>query len=61
VGRVLRRPVDPISWLQGEKPGRQNDATPPHWTELRDRWEYSHVMRVVLAFGSVIALIIAVA
>jgi Domain of unknown function (DUF1772) len=47
-------------WLQGDKPSRQNDATPPHWTELRDRWEYSHVMRAALAFVSFIALVITI-
>jgi hypothetical protein len=60
-------------WLQGEKlsalgsrffslawTSRQNDAPPPHWTELRDRWEYSHVVRAGLAFVSLIALVIAI-
>ncbi len=30
------------------------------WTELRDRWEYSHVARAVLAMVSFIALVTAV-
>lgn len=32
---------------------------PPDWTELRYRWEYSHVVRAVLSGGSFVALIIA--
>ena len=56
---LFTHPVNDF-WLQGESTGRENDATPPHWTELRDRWEYSHVMRAVLAFVSFIALIIAI-
>jgi Na+/melibiose symporter-like transporter len=47
-------------WLQGESVSRQNDALPPHWTELRDRWEYSHVVRAGLAFVSFIALVIVI-
>lgn len=31
------------------------------WTRLRDRWEYSHVLRAVLAAIALIALIVAVA
>lgn len=31
--------------------------SPPDWTELRDRWEYSHVVRAVLAFVSFAALL----
>ena len=30
------------------------------WTELRDRWEWSHVVRAALAVASLIALVIAV-
>ena len=29
------------------------------WTTLRDRWEYSHVARAVLAMASLIALVLA--
>jgi hypothetical protein len=29
----------------------------PDWTELRDRWEYSHVARAVLAFIGFVALV----
>lgn len=31
------------------------------WTVLRDRWEYSHVARAVLALASLVALVAAVA
>ena len=37
-----------------------NKAHPPDWTELRDRWEYSHVARAGFAFLSLIALVIAI-
>lgn len=30
------------------------------WTQLRDLWEYSHVVRAVLSAVSLIALVIAV-
>lgn len=30
------------------------------WTELRDRWEYSHVLRAALSTVSLVALLIAV-
>jgi hypothetical protein len=30
------------------------------WTELRDRWEYSHVIRAALSTVSLVALVIAV-
>jgi hypothetical protein len=63
-------------WLQGEKlsglgssffslgaaskRGRQSETRPVDWTELRDRWEYSHVARAGLAALSFIALVIAI-
>jgi hypothetical protein len=43
-----------------------NKAGPSHapraaeWTSLRDRWEYSHVARAVLAMLSLVLLLIAV-
>ena len=55
-------------WLQGEKLSAAGSAffsvgsagtTRPDWTDLRDRWEYSHVARAGLACVSVIALVIA--
>ena len=42
------------------KASRATDNAPrPDWKQLRDRWEYSHVARAVLSFGSIIALLIA--
>ena len=38
----------------------QNKARPADWTELRDRWEYSHVARAGCALASFIALVIAI-
>ncbi|KAM3098861.1 hypothetical protein ACKFKF_16465 [Phormidesmis sp. 146-12] len=35
----------------------ENKTRPPEWTELRDRWEYSHVARAGLALVSLIALV----
>jgi len=40
--------------------GRPSEAAPVNWTELRDRWEYSHVARAGLATLSFIALAIAI-
>ena len=39
---------------------RENYARPLEWTELRNRWEYSHVARAVFALLSLIALVTAV-
>ena len=40
---------------------RQGGETrPADWTALRDRWEYSHVARAVLALVSLTALVIAI-
>lgn len=62
-------------WLRGEKltslgsgffslgPASKPEGPSDHavdWTDLRDRWEYSHVARAGLAFVSFIALVIAV-
>ncbi|MGH8594428.1 MAG: DUF1772 domain-containing protein [Gammaproteobacteria bacterium] len=38
----------------------ENESRPPDWTELRDRWEYSHVARAGFALLGLIALIIAI-
>lgn len=38
----------------------QNEARPPDWTELRNRWEYSHVARAGCGLASFIALLIAI-
>lgn len=37
--------------------GQKSDET--SWEKLRDTWEYSHVVRAVLAMGSLIAMTIA--
>jgi ABC-type amino acid transport system permease subunit len=60
-------------WLQGEKLSRLGSGffslaaaskggptRPVDWTDLRDRWEYSHVARAGLAFLSFIALVIVI-
>lgn len=71
---VYWRFTHPINnlWLQGEKLGRfggdffsfgtDGKTTGPavSWTELRNRWEYSHVVRAGLAAVSFIALLVAV-
>ena len=72
---LLTHPVNKF-WLQGEqlsgvgagffslasasRRGRQRETGPVDWTELRDRWEYSHVVRAGLATVSLIALVIAI-
>jgi hypothetical protein len=38
----------------------QSDAGTVDWRKLRDRWEYSHVVRAGLAFLSFITLVIAI-
>jgi hypothetical protein len=38
----------------------QQEARPPDWTELRNRWEYSHVARAGCALVSFVALLIAI-
>jgi Domain of unknown function (DUF1772) len=71
----LTHPVNTF-WLQGEQlsgvgagffslasaggHGRQRETAPVDWTEWRDRWEYSHVVRAGLATVSLMALVIAI-
>lgn len=73
---IVTHPVNNF-WLQGQRLSRagsgffafasarrrgdQAERRPPDWTELRDRWEYSHVARAGLAGLSFIALVVAVA
>ena len=38
----------------------ENDTHPADWTELRDRWEYSHVARAGCALVSFLALVLAI-
>jgi hypothetical protein len=66
-------PVNNV-WLQGEKlhslgsgffsfastSHRSGESRPVDWTDLRDRWEYSHVARAGLVVLSFIALLIAI-
>jgi hypothetical protein len=63
-------------WLRAEKLGSagaaffsvgtkrsasHGETRPPEWTDLRDRWEYSHVARAVFAFVSMVSIITAIA
>jgi hypothetical protein len=67
---IFTHPVNKF-WLQDEKLSRIGSgffsfaaktarSRPVSWTELRDRWEYSHVARAALAFISLTALLIAI-
>ena len=40
---------DFFSLASASRRGRQSDTQPVDWTDLRDRWEYSHVVRAGLA------------
>jgi hypothetical protein len=70
---LVTHPVNNF-WLKDFKPGRlgsgffsfdplgrSGNASPPEWTALRDRWEYSHVIRAGLGLASLILLVAAVA
>jgi xanthosine utilization system XapX-like protein len=69
---IFTHPVNRF-WLRGEKLGSfgsgffsigakrsssQNETRQADWMELRNRWEYSHVARAVLAMLSLICLVI---
>lgn len=67
---IFTHPVNKF-WIQGEKLGgfgagffsfgaKRNEVRSVDWTDLRDRWEYSHVARAVFALVSLVALVIAV-
>ena len=71
---LFTHPVNKF-WVEGENLDRfssrffafgasrsrlENQTRSPDWTELRDRWEYSHVARAGLALLSLIALVIAI-
>jgi hypothetical protein len=47
---------DPLKRLSHEK-----DVTKDDWKDLRDRWEYSHVLRAIFSSIALVALIVAVA
>ncbi|MGH7526645.1 MAG: anthrone oxygenase family protein [Gemmatimonadales bacterium] len=68
---IVTHPVNQY-WLRGQALGsfgsgffslasaRGTGDRTVEWTELRDRWEYSHVVRAVLSLLSLVALVIAV-
>lgn len=68
---LLTHPVNQF-WLEGEnlsgfsagffafRANRSNETRLADWTDLRDQWEYSHVMRAGFAFVSLIAILIAI-
>jgi hypothetical protein len=41
--------------------GTGAQSNPPDWRDLRNRWEYSHVLRAVLGLASQILVLIAIA
>ena len=65
---LFTHPVNQF-WVEGESldrfssgfftfgTGSSRETDTPDWTELRDRWEYSHVARAVLGLLSLIALL----
>jgi Domain of unknown function (DUF1772) len=71
---ILTHPVNKF-WLEDEELGgfgagffsfasagaRQDENRPVDWTDLRNRWEYSHVVRAGLSAVSLVALAVAVA
>ena len=65
---VVTQPVNKF-WLAEQKLGRAGTAffgtrssqAPPEWTGLRNRWEYSHLARAVLAAAALMLLATAIA
>jgi Domain of unknown function (DUF1772) len=63
---AITHPVNKV-WLQDQKLGQAGGSffatgtrtAEGDWTELRDRWEWSHVARAVLAMVGFAALVIA--
>jgi hypothetical protein len=63
---VVTHPVNKV-WLKDEKLDKTggrffaagNQIAAGDWTELRDRWEWSHVARAVLSMTSLITLVAA--
>lgn len=47
--------------LDPMKRGTASEDSAESWKKLRDRWEYSHLLRAVLSASALVALIIAVA
>jgi hypothetical protein len=69
---ILTHPVNGF-WLSGSRLsgagarffaadplGRARDGGPPSWTQLRNRWELSHVVRAVLGVVGFVVVAIAV-
>lgn len=48
-----------FSFASAGRPGRQCETRAVDWTDLRDRWEYSHVVRAGFSAVSLIAIVIA--
>ena len=63
---VVTHPVNKV-WVKGENLSKSGGAffaagtttATGDWTELRDRWEWSHVARAALAVVSLVALVVA--
>ncbi len=49
-----------FSFAAAPRAGSEGDTYPVEWTKLRDRWEYSHVVRAGLSTMSLIALVMAI-
>jgi len=59
-------------WLEGEnlsgfsagffslRANRSHQTHPTNWTDLRNQWEYSHVIRAGFALVSLVAIVIAI-
>jgi hypothetical protein len=64
---AITHPVNKV-WVKDEKLSKSGSAffaagsttATGDWTELRDRWEWSHVVRAGLAVASLVALVVAV-
>jgi hypothetical protein len=54
---VARQPVGALG-ASFFRFGAKREDCEPDWTELRDRWEYSHLARAVLTSMSLLALVI---
>jgi len=50
-----------FSFASADRSSRHSETRPPGWTELRDRWEYSHLVRALFALLSLVALVISMA
>jgi hypothetical protein len=63
---AITHPVNKV-WVKDEKLSKSggaffaagNTTAAGDWTELRDRWEWSHVARAALAVASLVALVVA--